>query len=345
MSVLFAAGAANAAQLAPVAEVANSVQYSTSPIGINDSGVITGSYLGQDGHTHGFVGTADGQYTLFDAGPNGTQPRAINNAGTITGFYNADALNPVLQGQMFQASSNLTITPITKNGVQMLGIPQGLNAQGVFVGGYATGSSPSVQGFYGFQSHWTQDLAMPFTVIQTRARAINKSGTVVGLFYDGTGTSHGFIVKNGVVSVITYPDPSATGTNLEGINDDGTMAGSYNDATGQSHAFLLAADMSTYTLINVPGSTYSQAWAINKDGESVINTDVGAFIYCSKNGNGHCKSGKAKIAFTDTVRGTYRSFNCVNGCRAPAMPGARAAAPRVNERPMDLRNRPWQRPQ
>jgi hypothetical protein len=340
---LLFAGSANAAQLVPVVEVPNSVQFSTAPIGINDNGVITGSYLGQDGHTHGFVGTADGNYTLFDAGANGTQPRAINNAGLITGFSNADSVNPVLLGQMFEASPSLTITPIKKSGVQMLGIPQGLNSQGVFMGGYVTGGSPTVNGFYGFNAQWTGDLTMLFPVLQTRARAINNTGTVVGLFYAPGGISSGFVLKNGTVYVINYPDPNSTGTNLEGINDQGVISGSYNDAVGNSHSFVLAADMMTYTLIDVPGSTNNQAWAINKDGEVAISSDVGPFIYCSKNGQGHCKSGKAKLAGSVTVHGGYRAFNCVNGCRGGVGPVTRG--PALVEHPINLRETPYKRPQ
>ena len=40
-------------------------------------------------------------YTLFDAGPNGTQPRAIGNSGKITGLLNANAEDPVNSGAMF----------------------------------------------------------------------------------------------------------------------------------------------------------------------------------------------------------------------------------------------------
>jgi hypothetical protein len=339
------AGSASAAQLVPVVEVANSVQYSTSPIGINDMGVITGSYVGQDTLEHGFVGTADGMYTVFDAGPNGTEPRAINNSGLITGLSNASGGNPVLQGVMFEANASLAITPIMKGGVQMLGIPQGLNNTGEFVGGYATGGTPKVQGFYGFSGQWMADLAMPFTVLQTRARAINNSGEVVGLFYTFNGTqsvSSGFVVKNGVVTVVNYPDPTATGTNFEGVNDQGVISGSYNDASGNSHSFVLAPDLQTYTLILIPGSSNNQAWGINNGGEVVISSDVGPFIYCSLNGHGHCRSGHAKVAATATVHGGFHTFNCINACHNSVRGG-----PTVQfvDRPIDLHATPFKRPQ
>ncbi|HEY3811811.1 MAG TPA: hypothetical protein VGL66_01180 [Caulobacteraceae bacterium] len=345
----FATGVANAGQMVAITEVPNSVQFSTSPLGLNDSGMITGSYVGSDGHQHGFVGQANGPYTLFDAGvnANGTEPRAISNTGWITGLGNADSIDPVNMGTMFEATPALTIMPINKNGVQLLGIPQGFNASNVFVGGYYPGGSPAsaVNGFYGFNGQWTSDLALPFPTIQVRARAINNSGTVVGLFFtaSSTGTS-GFIMKNGTVTVINYPDPTQTGTNLEGINDQGVMTGSYSDASGNSHSFLLAADMTTFTLIEPAGSVDNQAWAINKDGEVAISSDVGPFIYCSKNGQGHCKNGKAKFASEVTVRGAPRTFACLNGCRSGVVTN-RGFAVRAPVQHIDLRAKPFKRPQ
>ena len=152
---------------------------------------------------------------------------------------------------MFEASPSLTIMPINKNGVQMLGIPQGFNASNVFVGGYYPPGAPAsqVNGFFGLNGQWSSDITLPFPVIQTRARSINNSGTVAGLFYTARpGLSTGFMVKNGVTYSITYPDPTQQGTNIEGINDAGVMTGSWTDATGNTHSFLLAADMTTFTL-------------------------------------------------------------------------------------------------
>ena len=59
---------------------------------INDKNVITGYYTSDDGNTHGFVGTLDGNYTSFDASPNGTMPLGIDDAGyiTISSNYTAD---------------------------------------------------------------------------------------------------------------------------------------------------------------------------------------------------------------------------------------------------------------
>lgn len=348
MGFLFAAGAANAGSMVPITEVPTSVQFSTSAIGVTDKGVLVGSFTGTDGHSHGFVGP-NGEYTQFDVGTNGTQPRAINNAGFITGLSNSDDVNPVSDGVMFEGTPSLTFTPITMAGAQMFGIPQGINDDGLFVGGYhpASGAPSQVNGFYGLNSQYAQELTLPFPTIQIRARGINKKGTVVGLFFGPDGVSHGFIVNNNAVTVVTYPDPTATGTNLEGINAKGDMTGSWSDVNGFSHSFLLSADLTTFTSIEPAGSLDNQAWGINKDGEVVISSDIGPFIYCSKGDVGLCKATKTKKAVKEaSVRASVKAFACVNNCRSNGpLPVRASSTTRIVERPLSAHQKLYRRPQ
>ena len=75
--------------------------------GLNDGGDVTGGFADTStGNTvRGYVRTADGQFALFDA-PNavttvlldgGTEPRAINNAGQVTGWF-ADSVTGTQRG-------------------------------------------------------------------------------------------------------------------------------------------------------------------------------------------------------------------------------------------------------
>ena len=65
----------------------------TRALGINDAGTITGYDEDASFVYHGFVRTADGAISAFEvpgAGTGlgeGTQARAINDLGAITGFY------------------------------------------------------------------------------------------------------------------------------------------------------------------------------------------------------------------------------------------------------------------
>src|ERR1700754_1777933 len=90
-ALLIAGGAeasATKAQLIPIVPYPGAT--STTVFGIaDDNNTITGSYVSaDDGATHGFYGTLDGNYTSFDFpdAPD-TQPRGINGTGRlITGF-------------------------------------------------------------------------------------------------------------------------------------------------------------------------------------------------------------------------------------------------------------------
>src|SRR6266699_1036684 len=79
---------ARAAVLVSVVPVQGSSE--TTAFAINDSDIIAGSFIGSnDGVEHAFFGTPDGNYTTFDAGTGGSEPRGISNDGTITGISNS----------------------------------------------------------------------------------------------------------------------------------------------------------------------------------------------------------------------------------------------------------------
>jgi hypothetical protein len=62
--------------------------FSDCPMGLNDFGVITGSYFDSNNVQHGFLRTPDGKFETFDPhGSQGTQPESINDARIIVGYY------------------------------------------------------------------------------------------------------------------------------------------------------------------------------------------------------------------------------------------------------------------
>jgi hypothetical protein len=64
---------------------------STSSVGIDAAGTITGSYVDSNGTFHGFERARDGTITTFDVpGSTSTFPNAINPAGMITGASFSD---------------------------------------------------------------------------------------------------------------------------------------------------------------------------------------------------------------------------------------------------------------
>ena len=57
-------------------------------MGLNDLGVITGSYFDSNNVQHGFLRTPVGNFETVDPdGSQGTQPESINDAEIIVGYY------------------------------------------------------------------------------------------------------------------------------------------------------------------------------------------------------------------------------------------------------------------
>src|SRR5215467_13852793 len=83
---LTAASQAYADTVVPVTPPDGAV--ATIVFGINNRGVIAGIYVDSAGVEHGFFGPLNGSYTTFDLGGTtiGTEPRALNDAGDLTGF-------------------------------------------------------------------------------------------------------------------------------------------------------------------------------------------------------------------------------------------------------------------
>src|ERR1044071_2471165 len=75
---LLAASSALGGTLVPVTPFPGAT--TTIVFGINDDGVIAGSYRDSDGIEHGFFGPLNGTYTRFDygGGSSGTAPRALH---------------------------------------------------------------------------------------------------------------------------------------------------------------------------------------------------------------------------------------------------------------------------
>src|SRR5919204_4845676 len=105
----------------------------------------------------------------------------------------------------------------------------------------------------------------------THARGINSAGQIVGYIDGANGSTHGFILSNGIYT--SLDDPLAVqGTFAYGINSTGQIVGTYQDAGGASHGshgFLYSGG--AYTTLDdplaLPGTTH--ALGINDAGEVV----------------------------------------------------------------------------
>lgn len=271
---------AHAATLVPVTPPTGAVQ--TIVFGINKHGVIAGAWIDSSNVTHGFFGPLNGTYTSFDYGgtSTGTVPRALDDDGNIVGFASGPNL---YVGTEFLRAADGTITTFQKNGVPFDGVAQGVIKKGVqSTGDYVIDAKTGVRtGYLAGDGVYQTNVTLNLGELTTNPRAINWFGTLAGFYLEQDGhTTHGFILKNGIVEVV---DADSTGTTaLEGINKKGLAAGQVIDSSGNPHSFVFDNRTGTFTTINIQdGSTQQQAWGINDRAQVAVNTDIGAsYIYC-----------------------------------------------------------------
>jgi hypothetical protein len=314
--VLSAAAESHAATLIVVIPVHGSL--STEVYGINDSDVIAGGYTKSfpPAGYHGFFGTlADGKYTSFDFGPGGTFARAIDDNGDITGFSNVGLSNHCLFLE-FERAPDGSIAAITKDGKRLLGIPEGLNARGEFVGDYCR-KNGTIAGYYGAAAQYTRSLRIGIAAPAIAPRAINSKGDVAGFYVDAdTGQAHGFLLRKRIATVIDYPDPNAQGTFLTGMNDHGLVSGSWlNGSTHVYGAFLFDTEKSNFTPIVVPGAKFfTEAEGMNSKGLTAVVSDQGPFVYCPLKTDKCPKRGvEVAESIIHVPPATFRSYRAQQG--------------------------------
>jgi len=300
--------AAFVAAFAAAPAVAKSVLYplplvsgstETIAFGISNNGNITGFWLSSSGVESGFVGPDDGSnYTTFDdsADGAGTQPRGINNRGTIMGIANVSTGTPV-DYVPFERAPDGTITHVTKKGQVLNYLVQGINQSNIFDGGYETSTGAYI-GYTGSRAKYRSKIKL--TGIRTTGvapRGIDDAGDTVGWYLDKTGAMHGFYQPVGG-NAVTIDDPNGV-TNPEGINNNGEISGLYTDSASNRHGFIYDIATATFTELTVPNSTFVEVWGLNDHGQVAIDgldSTTGlyvGYIYCPSARN--CPGGEAAV--------------------------------------------------
>jgi hypothetical protein len=190
--------------------------FGTYAFSINTEGAIAG-YWTDNGSPHpvyhGYVRSASGTITTFDAPGAGTSENSvyvegtfalsINDDGVITGYY-VDSSEGY---HGFVRAADGTITT--------------LNAPGA-----GTGLNPDTQDPLG-----------------TKALSINDDGAITGYYIDPNEGYHGFMVSaSGAITTFNAPGAGttlATGTYPRSINDNGVIVGYYSDSSDVYHGFQL----------------------------------------------------------------------------------------------------------
>lgn len=306
------AAPAQSASLVPVVPVKHST--ATTVYGINDANTIAGGFIGKDGVEHAFFGTLDGQYKTFDAGTGGTEARAINNNGYITGFSNSQTGSTAEQA-MFERHPHGRIENIFVQGQQLFGRAQGINnARNVFAGTYWNFSNHEAVAFIGHRGQGKHEVRIPAVHQASEGGGINSAGVVVGSFFQPP--QQGYVVSGRTLTVVNYPSDSASSTTLEGINDNGQAVGQWVDGDGNTHSFLYDIATNAFTDIDVSGATNVYASNINSAGAVAVNSDAGSFIWCAS--DSACPTGGKKVAAPVHVPLTpLQQYPCDSSCTRP----------------------------
>jgi hypothetical protein len=231
--------------------------------GINDEGLVTGSWTAADGSTVGFIRSPDGRITTPILHPDDktrtTVLRAVNDEGVIAGFYGANVSNGfLLTDGKFRTVDFSGAAATVLRGINNLGDASGtysivdLNADEFGFIILRRGSPISFK---------LPDPAATGIV----AGGINDLRQLVGYYTDATSTLVGFL-RQPSGQFVTIIFPGALSTQIFGINDCGIMVGFYSDASTAHGFYGRPGDLHSF---DVPGAGATFSQGINNEGRIV----------------------------------------------------------------------------
>jgi hypothetical protein len=234
----------------------------TYPVGIDDAGVVAGTYYDANLVIHSFLRARNGTITTFDdpsAGTGviqGTWAEGIDALGAVAGCYtdSSSASYAFLRARDGAFTMLAPPTPtgsspgcrsLVSSGPTMAINPFGAIASNYFepisgnpFGGDYRGFLRSPDGAYATFDAATYSPCC----IWTFPLSVNWVGTIAGYFNDGYDVNHGFVRgSGGAITILDAPNASQGanhGTIANGINLWGTVTGWYIDANAAYHGFL-----------------------------------------------------------------------------------------------------------
>ena len=205
--------------------------------------------------------------TLDFPGAIDTQIFDINNKGEIAGAYSTpDGYHGLLYQDGELASFNAPGSTLT----YALAINNAGHVAGLF-------SKNELFAFV-YENQSFQGLSIPASAGGTTLPSgMNERGQIIGTFaYPSPYLSdeHGFLYKDGAVTLIDFP--GATFTSPNGMNNKGDIVGSYADGAGL-HGFLY--QKGHFTALDVPGAVATEATGVNASGKIVGYFQDASFHY------------------------------------------------------------------
>lgn len=272
---VLAAGFARAAPTITVFDVPGATQVhggGTLPVGMSANGDVTGYYTTQ-GVRHGFIRTADGQYTSFVAKHNAqTFSFAINSARTVTGGYRPNIGVPRGFVRMADGTTTLFEPPGaggSSYGTQPLAIDEAGNIAGFYedANGVLHGFLRAADGtFATFDAPGSGHDAGTGTFVSN----MNGKDRVLGFSVGNDFSQFGFTRSASGRKFVQFAYPGASLTSPQAINDKRVITGYYNDADEVWHGFVGTPD-GGFTSFDAPGAgtlagTGTTGYTINTSG-------------------------------------------------------------------------------
>jgi hypothetical protein len=231
--------------------------------GINDEGLVTGSWTAADGSVVGFIRFPDGRITTPILHPDDntrtTVLRAVNDEGVIAGFYGANVSNGFL---------------LTEGKFQTVDFPgavatalRGINNLGAVSGTYSIVDLNADE--FGFIIP-RRGPAISFKLPDPSGTGIVVGGIndlrqLVGYYTDATPALVGFL-RQPTGQFVSIIFPGALSTQVYGLNDCGIVVGVWGDASTAHGFYGRPGDLHSF---DVPGAGATFAQGINNEGRLV----------------------------------------------------------------------------
>jgi hypothetical protein len=237
----------------------------TYPSGINESGVVVGSFINGLHQTQSFVRFADGTFSdpIVYPTAQSTYLSDINNTGTMCGSY---ILNGTYRG-FFLSGSTFTNFDLHTPNTLLRGVNDAGNFSGTTIG----------RGFVSIDGTLTT-FAIPGQVI-IDAYGINSSNQVVGGAVHGPEIEYSF--RRDADGKIVWPirAPGFANTGMFGVDDKGRMVGFVTSLAAPTQAVFLRPPH-RFAFFSYPGAIFTEFTDINTGGK-ICGT------YDSPDGKGH----------------------------------------------------------
>jgi uncharacterized membrane protein len=118
---------------------------------------------------------------------------------------------------------------------------------------------------------------------QTWPWSINNRGDIAGYVEDSAGNTHGYLLQNGVYTLLDVP--GAAYTIAVGLNDSDEVVGLYwitvaDCLSPNSSTYGFLYSQGAYTTLNLPGTTGYEAESINNAGQiSAEYYEASGYLY------------------------------------------------------------------